>query len=62
MPVLNGLSRSKDMCLQFAADRPGLSHENTEAETYIRLNHQSITATEVARHDPDASPELQEDP
>ena len=37
----------------FAGDRPGLSHENTEAETYIRLNYYAVAAAEHSRRDPD---------
>jgi len=46
----------------FAADRPGLSHENTEAETYIRLNYHAIASTEHARRDVDDLAEIEEDP
>ena len=40
----------------FAADRPQLSNENTEAETYIRRNYNAV---EHSRRDPDYCPEIE---
>jgi hypothetical protein len=47
-----------------AGDRPGLSHENTEAETFIRLNYRALVALEDSRRpvDPDDLGEIEEGP
>ena len=45
----------------FGVDRPGLSHENTEAETCIRLNCRALEALERGRRDPDDLGEIEEE-